>query len=136
MDGTVEVLFSPNTKAKTKNISSPTPVDLSRVYSLMEHASHAILFLAFLPGYNGVQNIIGEAAKLAADRPDLLVQGAVSDPKALPPAAKAGQPTTYKAPDGTMQKLPPPAVWWPCRSSNGAGCLRDPRRSPDGVVWH
>jgi len=122
--GTVEVLFSPNTKAKTKNISSPTPVDLSRVYSLMEHASHAILFLAFLPGYNGVQNIIGEAAKLAADRPDLLVQGAVSDPKALPPPAKAGQPTTYKAPDGTMQKLPPPAVWWPGGDASRIAVIR------------
>jgi len=122
--GTVEVLFSPNTKAKTKNATSPTPVDLSRVYSLMEHANHAILFLAFLPGYNGVQNIIGEAAKLAAERRDLLVQGAVSDPKALPPPAKAGQPTTYKAPDGTEKKLPQPAVWWPGGDASRIAVIR------------
>ncbi|MFW8644578.1 phospholipase D-like domain-containing protein [Rhizobium beringeri] len=45
---TVEILFSPNTKAPTKNKTSPTPVDLSRVYSLMEHADSAILFLYLL----------------------------------------------------------------------------------------
>ena len=121
--GTVEVLFSPNTKAKTKNKTSPTPVDLSRVYSLMEHANHAILFLAFLPGYNGVQNIIGEAAKLAAERQDLLVQGAVSDPKALP-QFKADQPTTYTAPDGSTQKLPRPAVWWPEGDASRVAVIR------------
>ena len=126
LDGgtTVEVLFSPNTKAKTKNADSPTPIDLSRVYSLMEHANHAILFLAFLPGYAGVQNIISEAAKLAVERPTVLVQGAVSDPKALPPRAKAGEPTTYTAPDGTTKKLPQPAVWWPGGDASRVAVIR------------
>lgn len=122
--GTVEVLFSPNTKAKTKNVKSSAPVDLGRVYSLMGQANDAILFLAFLPGYAGVQNIIGEAAKLAAERPKLLVQGAVSDSKALPPPAAAGQPTTYTAPDGKTKKLPQPAVWWPAGDASRIAVIR------------
>ena len=109
----VEVLFSPNTQAATKNGTSPTPIDLARVYSLMEHAQQALLFLTFLPGVGGNQNIIGVAAKLANDQPNLLVQGAISDPSALP-AAAAGAPTTYvKNPGGTTEKLPPRAIWWP-----------------------
>jgi hypothetical protein len=108
---TVEVLFSPNTRAKTKDGDSPTPVDLARVYSLMEHAESALLFLTFLPGVGGNQNIIGTAAKLAADRPELLVQGAISDPSALP--AAEGEPKTYTKPDGSTAKLPQRAIWWP-----------------------
>jgi phosphatidylserine/phosphatidylglycerophosphate/cardiolipin synthase-like enzyme len=110
---TVEVLFSPNTKAPTKNASSPTPVDLSRVYSLMEHANDAILFLTFYPGVRGEQNIIGEAATLAANKPKLLVQGAISNPAALPPPPVPGAPTTYTKPDGSTAKLPQQAIWWP-----------------------
>ena len=115
--GTVEVFFSPNTKAKTRprkkkpdDPDPPTPPDLSRVYSLMEQANHAILFLVFLPGVGGVQNVIGPAAKLAAANPKLLVQGAISDPDALPPR---DGPTEYTKPNGSKGKLPAPAVWWP-----------------------
>jgi phosphatidylserine/phosphatidylglycerophosphate/cardiolipin synthase-like enzyme len=110
---TLEVMFSPNTKAKTKNAASPTPLDLSRVYSLMEHAKEAILFLTFLPGIAGNQNIIGTAATLAAQRPELLVQGAISDPSALPPPSAPGAAKTYTKPDGTTARLPPQAIWWP-----------------------
>lgn len=109
---TVETLFSPNTKAPTKNRTSPTPVDLSRVYSLMEHANDAILFLTFYPGVRGEQNVIGQAAELAAKRPKLLVQGAISNPAALPPGTP-GEPTTYTKPDGTTEDLPQRAIWWP-----------------------
>jgi len=109
----VEVLFSPNTRTSTKTATSPTPPDLARVYSLMEHAQDALLFLTFLPGMGGNQNIIGTAAQLAAERPGLLVQGAISDPKALPPAAGGDGPTTYTKPDGTESKLPQRAIWWP-----------------------
>jgi hypothetical protein len=110
---TVEILFSPNTQAATKDSDSPTPVDLARVYSLMEHARDALLFLTFLPGVGGNQNIIGTAAKLAVDRPDLLVQGAISDPSALPPASIGDGATTYTKPDGSTAKLPQRAIWWP-----------------------
>jgi phosphatidylserine/phosphatidylglycerophosphate/cardiolipin synthase-like enzyme len=109
---TVELMLAPSTKAKTKSASSPTPVDLARVYALMEHANDAILFLTYLPGIGGNQNIIGQAATLAAQRPQLLVQGAISDPSALPPAG-AGAPTIYTTPDGKTAKLPQPAIWWP-----------------------
>jgi phosphatidylserine/phosphatidylglycerophosphate/cardiolipin synthase-like enzyme len=114
----VEAWFSPNTQAPKKNKLSPTPADLARVYSLMEHAKDAILFLSFLPGVKGVQNIIGTAAQLAKDRTDLLVQGAISDPSALPPALNASEPTTYKTPAGEIKKLPQRALWWP-EGSNG-----------------
>lgn len=107
----VELLFSPNTKAPTKNTKSPTPVDLARVYSLMERASRAIFFLTFYPGVRGEQNIIGEAARLAS-RQGLLVQGAISNPAALPPA-KPGEPDTYTSPNGKQEKLPQRAIWWP-----------------------
>jgi phosphatidylserine/phosphatidylglycerophosphate/cardiolipin synthase-like enzyme len=121
---TVEAYFSPNTKAKTKNDQSPTPIDLSRVYSLMEHANDAILFLTFLPGLKGNQNIIGEAARLAAERPKLLVQGAISDPSALPPPPDANEPTTYQKPDGTTAKLPPRAIWWPAGTTGRVVMIR------------
>ncbi len=112
-DGTiVETFFSPNTQATTKNEKSPTPVDLARVYSLMEHANDAILFLTFYPGVGGNQNIIGPAAELAKAKPGLLVQGAISEPKALPPAPADGV-TTYVDPQGQTQKLPQRAIWWP-----------------------
>ena len=109
---TVETFFSPNTQASVKNENSPTPFDLARVYSLMEHANDALLFLTFLPGVGGSQNIIGTAARLAGAKPGLLVQGAISDPSALPPASDDGA-TTYTDPDGKTQKLPQRAIWWP-----------------------
>jgi len=113
-DGTsIEVLFSPNTVAKTKTGTSPTPSDLQRVYDRMKDAKDAILFLTFLPGIQGQQNIIGQAAALATLRPNLLVQGAISDPSALPPQGNAGMPTTYTKPDGSTAKLPQQAIWWP-----------------------
>ena len=109
---TVETFFSPNTQAAVKNANSPTPIDLARVYALMEHANDALLFLTFLPGVKGNQNIIGTAADLAKSKPGLLVQGAVSDPSALPPAPDDGV-TTYTEPDGKSEKLPQQAIWWP-----------------------
>jgi hypothetical protein len=110
---TVELYFTPNTKAATKNAKSPTPVDLSRVYSLMEHAQQAILFLTFLPSKGGEQSIVGEAATLAKDRPELLVLGAISDPTAMPPNPNPEEPETYTTPDGETKRLPYHAIWWP-----------------------
>jgi phosphatidylserine/phosphatidylglycerophosphate/cardiolipin synthase-like enzyme len=80
----------------------------------MDQADKAILFLTFLPGRSGVNNVIGEAARLAdkaasiADK-GVFVMGAISDPTALPNfvAPKKGAPK----PKGI--KLPPPAIWWP-----------------------
>lgn len=100
--------FSPNTATAKKTATSPMPGDLNDVYTLMDHAKEAILFLTFMPGAAGQQNIIGEAAKLAKDRPELLVLGAISDPTAMP---------DYKRPPkGTPKpkvKIPATSVWWP-----------------------
>jgi PLD-like domain len=107
----VDVWFSPNTSTNKKTDTSPMPGDLNDVYSLMDHARKAILFLTFMPGESGKQNIIGEAAKLAQDRPDLLVLGAISDPAALPNYVRP-----VKGANGNgngKSKIPPPSVWWP-----------------------
>lgn len=106
----VDAWFSPNTKTANKNAQSPMPGDLNDVYSLMDHAKQAILFLTFMPGESGKQNIIGEAAKLAKERPELLVAGAISDPSAMPNYVRPakGQPKPK-----SKVKIPAPTVWWP-----------------------
>ncbi len=115
----VNVWFSPNTKTAAKTKTSPMPGDLNDVYSLMDHAKKAILFLTFMPGVSGQQNIIGEAAKLAKERPDLLVAGAISDPSAMPnyvrPAKSATKPKT---------KIPAPTVWWPDGDNSRIAMIR------------
>jgi hypothetical protein len=104
----VDVWFSPNTSTNKKTADSPMPGDLNDVYSLMDHAKQSIFFLTFMPGESGKQNIIGEAAKLAAARPDLLVLGAISDPMAMPNYV----PPKKGAPKPKV-KMPEPSVWWP-----------------------
>jgi hypothetical protein len=104
----VDVWFSPNTKTATKNDNSLMPGDLNDVYSLMDHAKKAILFLTFMPGISGKQNIIGEAAKLAKERPNLLVAGAISDPQAMPNYLRP-----VKGQKKSKVKIPAPSVWWP-----------------------
>ncbi len=110
----VELWCSPNTHSGKKDKTSPMPGDLNDVYGLMDHAKRAIFFLTFMPGESGNQNIIGEAAKLARDRSDLLVMGAISDPKALPSYVhlKPGTPNpdVFTKPDGSQGKLPPRAI--------------------------
>lgn len=101
---TVSAWFSPNTRAPSKTAASAMPGDLADVYGLMDHAKGAILFLSFMPGESGQQNIVGEARKVAESRPDLLVMGAVSDPAALP---------DYHRPEKGVDRVPPPTVWWP-----------------------
>ena len=115
----VDVWFSPNTSTNKKTADSPMPGDLNDVYSLMDHAKQAIFFLTFMPGESGKQNIIGEAAKLAAARPELLVFGAISDPRALPNfvAPKKGAPKP-------KVKIPPPSVWWPAGNQSRIAMVR------------
>jgi phosphatidylserine/phosphatidylglycerophosphate/cardiolipin synthase-like enzyme len=112
---TLTLWCSPNTPKRTRTDNSPIPPDLNNVYYLMSHAKKAVFFLTFLPGELGKQNIIGEARDLAETRPELIVLGAASDPKALPPQQ---QPVPQPAkpvigPDGKEMKVPPPAIWWP-----------------------
>lgn len=65
----------------------------------MDQANDAVFFLTFMPGVSGKNNIIGEAADLAANT-DKLILGAISDPAAMPPptAGRARPPmSTPKA---------------------------------------
>jgi len=132
----VEVFFSPNSAATTKDKNSAIPPDLKRVYELMDGAKDAILFLTFLPGIAGQQNIIGEAARLAKAKPGLLVQGAASDPSALPPEEGGDgtpEPTTYRQPDGKTGHLPQRAIWWPEGHDGGVVIIRAAAvTQPDG----
>jgi phosphatidylserine/phosphatidylglycerophosphate/cardiolipin synthase-like enzyme len=106
----VQMWFSPNTKTAKKTPQSPMPGDLNDLYTLMDHAKQAILFLTFMPGESGKQNIIGEAAKLAKERPELLVAGAISDPSALPNYVR---PVKGQKKTKSKVKVPAPSVWWP-----------------------
>jgi len=111
--GTAQLWCSPNTKQVSVPSKDPTrPPDLSYVYELMDKAKQAILFLTFLPGVSGRNNIIGEAAALAEKNDDLLVLGAISDPSAMPNYDRNDQ-ETYVDDKGKTRKLPPPAIWWP-----------------------
>jgi hypothetical protein len=116
--GSAELWCSPNTKETVVPKQDPArPPDLTMIYDMMDGARQAILFLTFLPGLSGRNNIIGEAARLAAERTDLLVMGAISDPSALPgykaPQPGEPDPDTYVDAKGKVHKLPPPAIWWP-----------------------
>ncbi|HXP89699.1 MAG TPA: phospholipase D-like domain-containing protein [Fibrobacteria bacterium] len=80
--GTATVWFSPNTphaRHSPPQPDEPTPPDLAEVFGLMEQARQAILFLEFEPG---TPSVIDTAARIAKANPELVVRGAVTDPKA------------------------------------------------------
>ena len=106
---------SPNTPETAVPAHNPRrPPDLDEVYQLMDNARDAIFFLTFLPGVSGTNNIIGEAAALAAKPDGPLVLGAISDPSAMPPPSDGDDPNAnYVDEHGVTRKLPPPAIWWP-----------------------
>jgi len=129
--------FSPNTKQPTVPKNNPTrPVDLGEIFERMDSAKGAIMFLVFLPGRSGINNVVGEAAKVAQStdsegirlakrfnsiaQKGLFVMGAISDPSALPdykPPAKGA------AKKGAI-KLPPPAIWWPGGDQSKVAIIR------------
>jgi phosphatidylserine/phosphatidylglycerophosphate/cardiolipin synthase-like enzyme len=108
---TVQAYFSPNTTEKTKTGNSSAPIDLDQVYALMEQAEHAVLFLVFYPSKAGKQGIVGKVTALADRRPDLLVQGAISNPDAMPPRSSQAVPAAGA--EAVGPKAPAPAMWWP-----------------------
>jgi len=132
-----KVWFSPNTKRPAVPKKNPVrPVDLKEVYQRMDSAKGAIMFLVFLPGRSGVNNIIGEAADIAkksdgesmrlakkfnsiADK-GLFVMGAISDPTAMPDY----KPAKKGAPMRRGIKLPPPAIWWPGGDQSKVAIIR------------
>jgi len=136
------VWFSPNTTQPTvPKKNAVRPVDLKEVYERMDTAKNAIMFLVFMPGRSGVNNVIGEAATIASaeragksDGESLrlakrltsiadkgrFVMGAISDPTAMPdykPPAKGA------AKRGAI-KLPPPAIWWPGGDQSKVALIR------------
>jgi hypothetical protein len=137
---TGKIWFSPNTdKPVVPKIKPARPIDLREVYQRMDAATKAIMFLTFLPGRSGVNNVIGEAAQLAekgapggeaakladriasiGDKKDVFVMGAISDPTALPnyQAPKKGEPKKKGI------KLPPPAIWWPKGDQSRVAMIR------------
>lgn len=77
--------FSPNmSKVSVPRQNPATPPDMQEVFDLMRGAKQALLFLSFYPAQQGRNSIIGEAVKIAAEKPDLLVLGAISAPQAMP----------------------------------------------------
>ncbi|WP_448192064.1 phospholipase D-like domain-containing protein [Azospirillum sp. sgz301742] len=80
--GKFTLWFSPNMPQRRKG--EAVPPDLSHVYRLIRRARKAIFFLAFYPGQSGKDCIVGEALDIGLKDSELLVIGAVSDPKAMP----------------------------------------------------
>ena len=97
------VWFSPNT-VKTSKADAPPP-DLADVYAAIDGARKAIFILCFNPGQ---PSVIGKAVAAAVARPDLLVQGAVSDDSALP--GDKPPATKVTLPDGHTVTIPAPAI--------------------------
>jgi hypothetical protein len=113
----VTLWCSPNTRATDKDKNSPTPVDLSMVFSIMRGAKQAILFLVFLPSRFGNQSIISEAVKVGQEEKDLFVMGAISDASAMPnyivPPPKSASTKKPKT-----NKIVEPAVFTPKGAPN------------------
>ncbi len=81
--GHLRLWFSPNTPAVRRRPTPPDevcPPDLSEVFSLMDSAQQAILFLEFEPGS---PSVVDHAATVQNRKPDLFVRGAVTDPRAV-----------------------------------------------------
>jgi phosphatidylserine/phosphatidylglycerophosphate/cardiolipin synthase-like enzyme len=74
----IDIWFSPNTpSARGKNKTNEAcPPDLAEVFSIIQGAQQAILFLAFQPG---APSIVDEIAKAEAAKPSLFVRGALTD---------------------------------------------------------
>lgn len=73
----VSVWFSPNTKLSNKPSQDPsTPIDMEDVFSAMDSANNAIIFLAFIPGK---PSVITKAAECKKKKPELFIYGAVTD---------------------------------------------------------
>src|SRR5262249_25960787 len=79
--GTARAWFSPNTKQPSVPKKNPArPSDLKEVYDRMDAAKKAIMFLVFMPGRSGVNNIIGKAAEIEAGKSDSSAKSiAISD---------------------------------------------------------
>jgi len=82
--GVADLWFSPNTKNKTKpkgvTLTSGTPGDMAEVFTAIEGAQQAILFLEFEPGTPSVLDKIKEVEE---GNSALFVRGAATDANAI-----------------------------------------------------
>jgi len=101
----VRLWYAPNTVQASKG--SAVPPDLADVFAAMDAAKQAIFLLCFYPG---APSVIDHAVQAARDWPDLLVQGAVSAPEALPGAQKPITKQQVTLPNGKVISIPSPAV--------------------------
>ncbi|WP_188263122.1 phospholipase D-like domain-containing protein [Azospirillum tabaci] len=81
-NGKLTLWFAPNMPQRRKG--EAVPPDLNHVYRLIRRARKAIFFLAFYPGQSGKDCVVGEALSIGLKDSELLIIGAVSDPKAMP----------------------------------------------------
>jgi phosphatidylserine/phosphatidylglycerophosphate/cardiolipin synthase-like enzyme len=74
----IDIWFSPDTpSARGKNKANEAcPPDLTEVFSIIQGAQQAILFLAFQPG---APSIVDEIAKAEKAKPSLFIRGALTD---------------------------------------------------------
>jgi phosphatidylserine/phosphatidylglycerophosphate/cardiolipin synthase-like enzyme len=109
----VRLWFSPNTTKTAVPRNNPaTPLDMEDVFALMHGAKKALLFLSFYPAQQGRNSIIGEAVKIAGDRKDLFILGAISAPQAMPnyaPPEKKEDMEERETEDGV--KIPAPSIY-------------------------
>jgi phosphatidylserine/phosphatidylglycerophosphate/cardiolipin synthase-like enzyme len=112
IDG-MTVWFSPNDPQRNKKTISVRPVDLTDVFARIRAAKKAVLFLVFNPSQRGENSIIAEAVAAATANPKLIVQGAISDPAAMPNYEKAEKDPVTKAvtKQGRAPFVFPEKVW-------------------------
>ncbi|MFS2157187.1 phospholipase D-like domain-containing protein [Pseudomonas sp. Pseusp122] len=105
----VQLWFSPNTPMRGSPATRTVPPDLAAVFELMAKARHAIFLLVFNPGRTSetgddLNTAVAAALTFGRHRPGLLIQGAISDPTAMP---------GYQSPAADDPKVAAPAVFSP-----------------------
>jgi phosphatidylserine/phosphatidylglycerophosphate/cardiolipin synthase-like enzyme len=122
-DGTAQAWFSPNTKQPTVPKKSPArPTDLKEIYARMDAAKKAVLFLVFLPGRSGVNNIIGKAAA---------IEGAGKNDAAAEAIANAGADAGN---DGESARLANKLTSIAAKGRFVVGAISDPTALPNYVA--
>lgn len=105
----VQLWYSPNTPKRGSAASRTVPPDLAAVFELMSKARYAIFLLVFNPGRTSdtgddLNTAVAAALTFGRHRPGLLIQGAISDPTAMP---------GYQSPEADDPKVPSSAVFSP-----------------------
>jgi phosphatidylserine/phosphatidylglycerophosphate/cardiolipin synthase-like enzyme len=78
------VYFSPNDPDRNRKTLAVRPIDLADVFDRIAAAQQAVLFLVFNPSAKGENSIISHAIDRGREDDRVLIQGAISDAKAMP----------------------------------------------------